>query len=506
MEAEKFYLNLYAGDRGRLEGNIYAAQKLKKGWSSITLLHANGMLMENDNNKDNFRDVPKGYQANLMHKWNYHSGKRLEGQIGVRGLTDSRFGGTVANPLTVASGLPFLANYSLNATNRLGEVFTKTGILFPQTPWRSIGTVTSWRYQETEISTPTKKLYGSQRTGYVNLIYQSIISNTKHKIKGGTSLVLDNYLQHYNDSSFNRNEIVPGIFGEYDFNSLGRFSFIAGIRSDFHNLYGTRISPRLHMKVNLWKESALRFSGGKGFRLANPYFEQSVMASNRKVLVPEKLKAEDAWNYGVSFTSAFKLFAREGQFSADFFRTDFLSRTVADFDISPQQLYLLNLSGKSFANAAHVEIYVEPIKRFGIKLAYKYTDAKTTLAGRLQQNPFTAMHRGLVNVAYSTKYDKWKFDVTLQSIGKMRIPNTTSNPDGYQLPAQSKPYLLLNAQITKAFKRFDVYLGGENLTNYIVSNLIISPQNANSSYFDASMMYAPAMGVNVYVGLRWKVG
>jgi hypothetical protein len=503
-EAEKLFANFYIGELGRIEGNLYSALKLNNKWSTITLLHGNGTVLKNDHNHDNFLDMPTGHQANLMHKWQFYSGKKTEGQIGFRGLLDERNGGTADASSMHMGGQHLVANYHIQVKNKLGELFTKVGFLFPEKPWKSIGTVTSWRYQETSIQTNSKKLFGSQRTGYINLIYQSILNNTRHKFKTGFSLLLDNYLQHYNDSSFNRNEVVPGIFAEYDFNATGRFSLIAGGRADFHNLYGTRLSPRLHLKVNLWDESALRFSGGKGFRVANPHFEQAIMASNRKVIVPEALKAESAWNYGVSFVTSFTIAGREGQINADFFRTDFEQRTLADFDQNPQQVILSNLNGISYANAAHVEVFWEMWKRFGIKLAYKYTDSRSTLAGRLQQNPFTPMHRGLLNLAYATKFDKWKFDLTLQYIGQMRIPSTLSNPEDFRLPAYSQPYPQLNAQITKGFKKWELYLGGENITNFKASPVILSADNTNSAYFDASMVYAPTMGINIYAGFRTK--
>ncbi|MBX7181798.1 MAG: TonB-dependent receptor [Bacteroidia bacterium] len=503
-EAEKLFANFYIGELGRVEGNLYSAYKLKKGWSTISLLHGNGTFLKNDHNHDNFLDMPTGYQANLMHKWHYHSGKRVEGQIGFRGLLDDRMGGTAVPGSRHQGGQHLLADYQIQVNNRVGELFTKFGILFPEKPWKSIGTVSSWRYQQTNIQTNTKKLSGQQKTGYINLIYESIIRHAKHKFKTGLSLVVDQYLQQFNDSSFNRNELVPGLFAEYDFNKNGRFSFIAGYRIDFHNLYGTRISPRLHLKVNLWPESALRFSGGKGFRVANPFFEQAIMPSNRTVLVPEALKAESAWNYGVSFVSGFKLGGREGQIIGDYYRTDFEQRTIADFDQHPQQVILRNLQGQSFSNAAHVELSWEALKRLGIKLAYKYTDSRTTLAGKLQENPFTPRHKAMLNLAYATRFDKWKFDFTIQYIGSMRLPSTLSNPEEFQLPAYSKPFPQINAQITRGFKKWEIYVGGENLSNYKVSPVILSSDNTGSNYFDASMVYAPTMGINIYAGFRTK--
>jgi len=64
----------------------------------------------------------------------------------------------------------------------------------------------------------------------------------------------------------------------------------------------------------------------------------------------------------------------------------------------------------------------------------------------------------------------------------------------------------MNAQISKAFSEdFDVYVGGENLTNYMQHDAIINGDNPYSDGFDASMVWGPVMGRNVYAGLRYKI-
>jgi hypothetical protein len=67
---------------------------------------------------------------------------------------------------------------------------------------------------------------------------------------------------------------------------------------------------------------------------------------------------------------------------------------------------------------------------------------------------------------------------------------------------------MLYAQITKRFKGFDIYLGGENLTNYTQPNPIIGWEDPWKSGFDASCVWGPLMGLRVYAGFRmtiWKV-
>ena len=57
----------------------------------------------------------------------------------------------------------------------------------------------------------------------------------------------------------------------------------------------------------------------------------------------------------------------------------------------------------------------------------------------------------------------------------------------------------------KKIKDFSVYIGGENLLSYTQENPIIDSENPTSSFFDASLIYAPVMGRMIYTGLRYKI-
>jgi len=60
-------------------------------------------------------------------------------------------------------------------------------------------------------------------------------------------------------------------------------------------------------------------------------------------------------------------------------------------------------------------------------------------------------------------------------------------------------YSLMNAQVTKVFsKKFEVYVGGENLTNFRQKNPVLSAENPFGPNFDTSIVYAPIMGRMFY--------
>jgi len=86
------------------------------------------------------------------------------------------------------------------------------------------------------------------------------------------------------------------------------------------------------------------------------------------------------------------------------------------------------------------------------------------------------------------------------------LPNTTMNPLEYQLPEFADAFQLLNAQITRVFSnKFEVYLGGENLTNVQQNNPILASDDPFGPNFDSTLLYAPIFGRMFYAGLRFKI-
>ena len=117
--------------------------------------------------------------------------------------------------------------------------------------------------------------------------------------------------------------------------------------------------------------------------------------------------------------------------------------------------------------------------------------------------------RVLFNAGYALPYDKWKFDFTVQWNGKRRIPNLDPGYDhtSYRnMPSDvAPPYVNLNAQITRTWVQWDVYLGGENLGNYRQSNPIIGADDPFGQRFDAGIVWAPVVGRTIYAGIRYKI-
>ncbi|MCQ2266035.1 MAG: TonB-dependent receptor, partial [Bacteroidales bacterium] len=375
---------------------------------------------------------------------------------------------------------------------------------------------------------------GRQISGYANILYSNRFGALERsKLTAGASFQMDfvnEFLstrlladQAAASQNIKRNELVPGIFAEYSYSIEDKLVVMPGIRLDYNVAYNKLFwTPRLHIKWQAGKNSSFRFSAGKGYRVSNVITEnQSLLISNRdfvfddaqgdKADLNKGLLPEEAYNAGVSFVQSFDMPGGKSTFSIDYYYTHFINQTIIDMDQDIHSIHVYNLNGnfngkgnKSYSHSAQAELILNPIQRFEIILAYRYNLVKQTTNHTLQDKALTSPHKALISLSYATKYDKWKFNVSLQYHSKMRLPDMSSNPVEYQ-PTPSKGYFMLNAQITKKYKAWEFYIGGENLANQKQANPIISADNPYGEYFDASIIHSPISGIMGYIGFRYSM-
>ena len=523
INARPFFLNLYTSEDSRYELNAHTKVKLSDKWATSLLAHGNVRQRKSDHNHDGFIDNPIGNQINLLNRWQYSNAEKgWVSFLNLNYMKDERQAGQIDyNPLT-----------DKGTTNAWGsevnsERFTlsnKTGYVFPDTPYKSIGLQNSFQSHRQDSYFGLNSYDIHQKSWYGNLIYNSIIGNTQHKFATGLSGTYDDYNEQLTTSAlagdFSRIDRSVGAFFEYTYDNSSNFSFVAGIRADSHNNLGNFITPRFHLRYNPWKEATFRLSAGRGKRAANVIAEnQQLLASSRQLHIIGGdggklygLNSEIAWNYGASFLQTFKIWGKNAELSVDFYRTHFDNQVVVDLDHSPQQALFYNLDGKSFANSLQAEVSISPAKGLDFKAAYKYYDVQTQFTKGQLEKTLTPKHRWFANIAYETadthenNHSQWKFDVTFNWLGEQRLPSTATNPLPYRLSDYAPSFATLNAQITRVFsKTFEVYVGGENITNYKQANGILAADAPFGAYFDSTMQYAPAFGQMYYAGMRFKL-
>lgn len=497
---EKLYLNLFANQAGRVEGNINSSIRVSPKWNTAIFGHISNQSSKLDHNHDGFLDDPIFTQVNLFNRWSYYSDK-MEGMFGAKFLTEERKGGQLDFYTTNEPASDSVYGTDVK-TNRF-EAFSKTGFFLKRAE-SSIGWINSYIYHNINSFFGNNVYDALEHNFYSNLMLQTYIRNSAHTITSGVSYVMDFMEENLNDSAFSRTEHVPGFFAEYSWVVPEKFTVLAGIRADYSSLHGFFFTPRLHLKYAVSEHLIIRASGGKGSRSANVVAENlSLLTTSRKFVFTDKLKMENAWNYGINVTQYIDILGREMSVNAEYYRTDFVNQVIVDKEQNASQILVYNLTGRSFANTYQVEAKYELVPRMDVTLAFRYNDVKMTIADKLEREPLVNKFKGLVSASYATNLNKWQFDVTAQFNGPSRIPSTEMMPEDYQMDDYSPFYTILNAQVTKFFKRWEIYLGGENLTNYRQQHPIISPDEPFGPYFDASNIWGPVSGIKVYAGVRF---
>lgn len=503
QRSEILFLNLFANSEGRLEANMNSAVDLGDSWSTMLLGHVSTQQLEIDHNGNTFLDVPLGTQVNFMNRWNHELEDRRHVQFGIHVLSDNRYGGQTFFDRQTDRGTTNAWGME-SITTRL-QGFLKAGFYLPNTLQSSVGFMAVGTWYDQDSYYGLNNYTGEQKSLYTNLVYQSILGNTNHRINTGVSYSLDSYDERFNTGLMSRTESVPGVFGEYTYSWPDIFTLILGLRADHHSLHDWFVTPRMHFRYHVNDNGTLRGSIGKGFRTANVFAEHTaIMASSRQVIFTEEFRAEEAWNYGINYTHAFPLAGeRNVTVSADLYRTDFINQVIADMDQSSARIVFYNLDGKSFSNSFQTDITLEASDGFEIFAAYRLDDVRTTINGNLVESPLISRHKGLLTFSYSTRFERWRFDMTNQFNGRKRIPDTSGSIEQYRLPEYSPAYYILHAQITRKYRNMDLYFGGENLTNFKQNNPIIAFDDPFGSHFDSSMVWGPFMGRMFYAGIRY---
>jgi hypothetical protein len=512
---DRVFVNAYGSGDGRLELNTHLNTKVTDRWSTGLYLHGNMRETDFDKNDDSFLDAPLMKQVNLMNRWQYTDQENgYVGFFNIRYLNDEKQTGQIGFNPEEDRGSSEIWGSEIKTQHF--DISGKFGFVNTDLPWRSGGIQVAYSHHNQESYFGLKDYNIQQNSVYVNLLYNSIIGDSRHKIKTGLDGTYDSFKEFVVTEQYDRIDNSVGAFFEYTYDNLGNLNFSAGIRGDIHNTLGAFLTPRFHLRYTPWDKSAFRVSAGRGKRNANIFAEnQKIFASSRTLNVLGSggkiygLDPEIAWNYGVSYMQGFNLFNRKADITVDFYRTDFHNQIVVDWE-NPYEINFYNLDGESYSNNIQTEFNYNVFKNFDLRLAYKYYDVETAYISGKKQNPLTPNHRFFTNASYETdlgaKGGSWKFDATFNYVGEQRFASTENYLNTIGLSEFSPSVSTFNAQVTKVFSpNFEIYVGGENITNVKQKNPIVGSDNPFGSSFDTTYVYGPIFGSSYYAGLRYRI-
>ncbi len=497
-------VNVYFNQTGRSEFNVTNVYPLNPNWSTATLIHASGSTPEIDRNNDGFLDMSAGHLYSVLNRWQWLGKNGWEGQFGGRWVEDFQSGGQLSN-----TEIP--NPWRLRRDSRGGNFFAKLGLIWPSKPNNSLGFIANVNYQEMFANYGSRYVNAFQNGANVQAIFD-YLSQKGGGVKVGAQIYYDQYRllanPQYQDLAGDQLEINRALFAEYNWQPNERFNLLMGLRQDFHNLFGSRLSPRLHLRYAILPQTILRASTGSGFRSPQAWLENTeLLASARQINLNQLLpffhyrpNAEEAWNHGFSVQHQFKWNYRPATLVLDYFYTYFNNRQIVDMDVNSYEFQIFSREKQSFSHSAMVQLDYELKRRMSLRVAYKFTNAITDFSISRLQDSFVSKHRGFIAWFYETR-NQWGFDLSLNWQGPKRLPINDRGDNQNTSPS----FALINTQIKKQWaKKLETYIGVENLLNFMQPNPIINPSHPFEQGFDATQIWGPIMGAIIFVGCNYQ--
>ncbi len=512
--SDRLLVNGFVNQMLEKQFNLNFSNSLSKKWNNILSFHSVQKSNVMDDNGDGFMDNPLITRYVLYNKWNFNDKKgKTEFNIAGRYWNEKRIGGqsTSGSHGQNFTHQPYEQSVKINSFegySRFSRQFTETS--------GTKGYLNSSYYEQGSNYGLTR--YDAKQTNFSAMGFYEFEVLKNSSLKTGVSykyLKIDEVINiNARDTAtkkyagtYIKKESIPGVFAE---NSLSFFdneaTIMTGIRLDYHNEHKLIVTPRALLRYQPSKVIVFRASVGTGFRTMNLFSEYSnILSSSRNIVIEGTLEPEKTINYGVDILYYFGGNNFSGSFNMDFYRTDFSNKIIPDYDSNPSEVIFANLDGKAFSNVFQAELNLTLLRNVDVKLAYKFIDIKYDKNGIRYEQPLNAKHRILTTLSYAPESKSWSMSAGLNWFGKQRLPSTASNPVQYQLPNESKPYTLINAQVNKNFKYFEIYAGVENLLDFKQANPIISADDPYSPYFDTSFIWGPTKGREIYAGFRFML-
>ena len=484
--------------------NVISSLQLSDKLYTIFLGHIDGNFKTSDMNMDGFMDEPALLQFNLSNRWLYYT-PEWQVRWGVRAIRDKRDGGQMDG-----AWKSDVTNSSLDGYFKLARSLREDGSA-------SIAVIGDYSYQKMDAGVGRNFYGAAQHSGFGNLIYRNRF-NDSHDLTAGINITAD----WWDEDITAGGQTAKGArsdfrqwapYAEYTFKSGETLSIIAGMAGIFRKGEDAmRLTPRLTLKYQPFEALVIRANGGRGIREANPIADNYGILSTGKTIIGDLTSRllEDSWTYGGNATV---YFTEKTYLSLDYFSTRFTDQLLLDRE-SADAIRFYSLEGNlSKSDTYQVDFSTEPVERWTITLTGRYNDARSWQpSGLVRENAMTSRFKGVLNTQYKTRLSRWIFDFTASINGSSRVYDfmkTLTDDKGNLLypDGRTETFPLLYAQVTRRFKGFDIYIGGENLTGYTQPMPIINAADPFSSTFDAASVWGPLMGAKIYAGFRitvWK--
>ena len=557
-DEERLFVNLYFDSELRPEINLSSAIPLThdKRLSTVILAHGSMDTQSHDMNKDGFRDLPETRQINIANKWLYQGKGGEQLRWGWKYVDENRLSGEKAYKKSMREEMEqSLSVYGSHMDNTGVNAYVKFGMPVGASVYdeaadeelrSNIAFVADYSYFNEDAYFGLNDYDGHDHAWWLNFMYAHYFSARSSMIFGASASITNSNENILNKvptlgagesavpsfmsyETYNKMRYIePGLYAEYTYNVPEKFSLVLGLRGDWmgaknnsDKLDGAAsyapneyfaLTPRSHMRWNITPSTVLRLSAGLGYRRASIFTDNIWMLATGRTINVTDLNddIEQALTAGGSITQYLKLGGyADATISFDYFRTQLYNTVLADQEFGGDlfdKIQIYNTDGKSFSDTYQVDFQWTPVKGLDLFATYRYTNAKVSVlrdgVSHLIERPLTSRYKTLLNVQYATPYRRWVFDVTAQYNGPMRRPSLDGDITRTDL---SPAYPMFYAQVSHKIRDVEVYVGCENILDYMQDDPILNPNDPFSPAFNSSSVWGPLMGRKFYIGLRYNL-
>lgn len=279
--------------------NIYISERdKKKGYS---FFGGGSYQRPRDVNKDGFSDLPQT-ETIVMHPVFYaYPNEKNVFSLGLNSTFEERRGGDmlVLRNITDASHQFYILNRSYR--NSFDGSWEKKITPRDKITVKGIG---SWFYRN--ISSNSFAMKGKQIAWYSEASY--VMKRAKHDLVAGLNLNGENFNKKFPDSS-----LLPayahftlGAFLQDDWRMNSKWTLETGVRTDYHNRYGTFFLPRLSLLFKPSPAITSRLGGGLGYKVPSLFNSEIDEREYKIVRYTPGVKIRAERSYGTNWDINFK--------------------------------------------------------------------------------------------------------------------------------------------------------------------------------------------------------
>lgn len=398
-------VNVYEDSQLRTEANLDAGIHLTDNLSTSILAHAEYRQNGHDGNGDGFLDMPKLKQVNFMHRWAYVTPSFIS-QLSVRMLADSRVSGMGGHVMH-----DDIERYKVSVDTRRYEAQWKNAVVFDPERYGNVALILHGSWHDAD------NLFGhtiydvTQRNVYGQLRIETDASE-KLNVSAGMSVNHDYYDEIIGGdkiygSDGNNKETTFGAYAQLTYRPTGELTIMPGIRWDHSDVYGSFITPRLHVKYMPAGWLSLRASAGKGYRSPHALAENSpLLATGRRYYIEDNLRQEESFNCGLSASVNTTVADKALEVNVEYYYTDFSNQMVVNYDGAKGAgtVSFENLHGRSYSHTIQLDATYTLLEGLTSTAAFSWNDVRTTYDGTLRRKPLTSRYKGLLTLSYKTPY------------------------------------------------------------------------------------------------------